>query len=245
MERATTFRADASQRDVFKVLHGSNFDQAPIVNNGDPIGYILRTDLDHESTDSVNAVARDIAPPVLTSGDAPIASVTRWLAYSSFLFVVDGTGITGFVTPADVNKQPGRTYFYLLLAEFEMALAELLRREFESPKAALDMLRPERKERVLKQHDEHRAMNVDADIISEMMFADVLCVARGSSIPEKLGCASKREWDRATGSLENLRNDVMHPVRPLFFDKRPLEKLAELGDRLQDLVRSTSDLLTG
>ena len=42
------------------------------------------------------------------------------------LFVLDGRRITGFFVEADLNKQPARTHFYLLVASLEGGLAHLI-----------------------------------------------------------------------------------------------------------------------
>ena len=45
-------------------------------------------------------------------------------AREPFLVVVEGRDIVDLVIPSDLNKQPGRTYFYPLVVGLELNLAD-------------------------------------------------------------------------------------------------------------------------
>jgi len=68
----------------------------------------------------------EIRPEHLVSADVPVSRALEWLMETPCLFVLDGRRITGFFVEADLNKQPARTHFYLLVASLEGGLAHLI-----------------------------------------------------------------------------------------------------------------------
>ena len=154
-----------------------------------------------------------------------------------FLYVLDGRDIEGFIMPTDVNKQAGRTYFYLRLAEFEVFLADLLRHLVESTDLE-QRLGEERLNKLVPAIERDKGRDVATDLVSYMNFADLLRVAgRTPEILGRFGCASKTVWDKETGALDGLRNKVMHPAKPLLKEGRAIGPLLKLDQRLQDLLQ--------
>ena len=97
-----------------------------------------------------------------------------------FLFVVEGREITGLVTPSDLNKQPGRTYFYLLIANLEIAIAEMVRSHFANQSDALGLISKSRRGSVASRLAELRTGDVDADVVAALDFADLLTVVKNT-----------------------------------------------------------------
>jgi hypothetical protein len=69
------------------------------------------------------------------AGDTPLGALMPAMARSPFLLGVEGRAVSGLVTPSDLNKQAGRTYYYLLVAAVEMNLAERIREYFADQEA--------------------------------------------------------------------------------------------------------------
>jgi hypothetical protein len=159
------------------------------------------------------------------------------------LFVLDGRRISGFLTPSDLNKQPARLYFYLLIASLEMALAQSLRR-WAGPEEdrILESLPPLARARVLEARSESRIDDVDADLIAFLSFSDILrAVGRNEEIRDPLGMRSARVWHDQTGGLTGVRNAVMHPARDLLSRTRPLSKFVDYDAVLRRLLRQFED----
>lgn len=91
------------------MLRERNFDQAPVVDDGVPIDYVLARDLAH-TRGSFDAHVRPILPHALASDRAPLEEALPWLVVGGFLFVLSGRSLSGFVVPSDINKQAGRAY---------------------------------------------------------------------------------------------------------------------------------------
>jgi hypothetical protein len=155
------------------------------------------------------------------------------------LFVLDGRQVTGFFLETDLNKQPARTYFYLMVASLEAGLAQLIRAWASGDEARLlDVMPARMRKGILGARDEARSEDVDADIVAFFLFSDILRVVGGvPEIRSQLGARGPRHWHRETSSLVSLRNAVMHPTRDLVGRERSLARLVELDTLLTSLLR--------
>jgi predicted RNase H-like nuclease/CBS domain-containing protein len=215
-----------------------NFDRAPVGVDGRLIGVAERARLAAAPDSVVADVSERIDPALLVSADAPVALLLGWLATTEFLFVLDGHAITGFVTAGDLNKQPGRTYFFLLLADVEMRLADLVRHRHRGPPAELlALLVDERAEEVRDQHAAAQAADREPDVVAYFNLADLLrVVARDPDLLGVLGLPSRQAWKALTSSFPELRNAVVHGVRDLVDGQRGPSELLRADGRLRETL---------
>jgi hypothetical protein len=150
--------------------------------------------------------------------------------------VLDGNRLTGFVTPSDANRQEARSYFYLLLADVEVGLADLVRGHFDPVESAIGELSDGCREGVRERMERDCAQNLDADVVSYFLFSDLVKVV-GKTSAIRLGY-SRRQWDTLTGSLVDFRNWVMHPARSGVTAEYPIASLTGFDDRLTALSNS-------
>jgi hypothetical protein len=231
------FASATSEADAVRALLPHGFEQAPVVDDGLTVGFVLASELDPAAETPLGAKAHPLAAGHLVSADSSLLEALPWLTTHRLLFVLDGNAITGFVTPSDLNKQAGRTYFYLMLAELELFLAELIRTQFPDQRIAIGLLSANRAQKVIDRYAQDRAENVDADLVACLTFADVCDIAeRDDSIREHLGFTSRKRAARAFGPLKRLRDEVMHLVRALLAVERPVEELVRLDRDLHQLV---------
>ena len=236
IDEALTFGIGDPAAAAAAAMAERGFDQAPVVAGGSVIGLVRRASL------SGVALVGDRFDPIhtehLVSADAPVSQALVWLRDTPCLFVLDGRRITGFFVEADLNKQPARTYFYLMVASLEAGLAQLLREWAGGVEARLEGAMSERMwKRVAAAREEAQVDDVDADLVTYLLFSDVLRMV--GAIPEirgKLGARGPRHWNKLTGSLVGLRNAVMHPARDLVGRGRSLDQLNALDGVLRVLL---------
>ncbi len=232
LQDATCLRLGQEQGDAKRLLEELRFDHAPVEDEGVPVGYVRTSDLLPDSTARVEGQLLPITTHMIVSGDAPFRDLLRCMN-RKFLFVLEGNRLTGFVTPSDANRQEARSYFYLLLADVEVGLADLVRGHFKPVGSAMkELSEPCRKEvdaRMAKDCDQ----NLDADVVSYFLFSDLLNVINKTK-PLRLRFGYNG-WKSATGSLAGLRNWVMHPARSGVTSAYSAEKLIEFDDRLTEL----------
>jgi len=82
---------------------------------------------------------------------------------------------------------------------------------------------------------------VEAATLTELMKV----VAKSKSLLKGLDDLKRKRYEHAASEIVNIRNVVMHPVRPLIRDQESVRKLAgalqtvdELQERVDELVRN-------
>lgn len=203
---------DEDSRSAAEALLARQFDLAPIIDNGHPIGIF---DRNHWTPGQVRSSMLPLSSEMLIAAEAPISILVGRLVGSPFLFTVDAGGPTGFVTAADLSDAPARTWFYMQLSQTEMALARFLRKEYFG-----------RQEEVLQHINERRRTSHDLlvsglkasdtfiDHIAAVSFGDLIDIAGADpNFRVRASEASGWGWGKLKRSLPNFRNDVMHPSR--------------------------------
>lgn len=240
MAQATVYEPDELAIHARRELLAGNFDHAPLVEDrggGRVVGLVVRDRLDDSATRRLRERARPATPELFVSADATLDAALPWLVAEPFLFVLDGREITGFVTPADLNKHPGRTYFYLLVADLELGVSELIREHHRDLDAVLDLLPRQRRNAVRARVRRDREQDVDTDPVAAAFFGDLLDVVGGT--PPALAALGVDEdrWAALVDGVNDLRRDVMHPARPLLTGQRPVAALVTLDERLREALR--------
>jgi hypothetical protein len=239
LDRATSVDSDNKAGAALKILSQSNYDRAPVVDDGRVVGYVERQHLVKAAS---NDLVRDLTYPltggVIISADTPIAELIEWLPEQRILFVLEGREVTGFVTITDLNKQPARAYLYLVLAGLEIAMADLVRWRFGADQSpVLEALGKRDQNSVGGRLRADRDADADADLVSYLGFKHLLrVIERDQALRKEMGGLSKTRWRSVTWPLSDLRNDVMHPVSSFVSST---EDVAALGQS----VRSASRLL--
>lgn len=229
-----SFEPTDPQASVITVLTEHSYDYAPVRAGGEVVGFLSLANLEPARDGTVESKVSGLTDRVLVTGDTPISQLMGWLQDLRFLFVVEGRDIVGLVTPSDLNKQPGRTYFYLLIAGLEMTLADLIRSHFSSQEHAAEVLPPGRRTLLRQRVADLATADVAADTVAAMDLTDLLTVVKQTPVLLTLASGySRTTWQRKVCKpIIDLRHDVMHTVRTLATDAdTSLERLVRL-DRL-------------
>jgi len=238
--RVLSYPADTPSRDVVDALEEAQFDFAPVTEDDEIFGYVRRADLKDPAA-TLRPHVRPLTASRVIAGDTPLAHLLPALRMAEFLFVVDGHDIVGVVSPADLNKQPGRTYFYLLVSAFELCLAERIRQFFPIQEKALSILSEGVQARVRERLNEEAQKDVVADVVAAMDFLHLLkVVEKTDSLRRSFGDYSANRWrDEVLNPINDLRNGVMHSVRMLTdHTSDSLSRLIDLEGRLRSLLDS-------
>lgn len=221
-------------------LRPGRFDQAPVVLGERIVGIVTTGRLDTSSPSAV-VPYEPLDAPLVISDDTPVGLALPRLNSEPMLFVVDDTGIAGFITPSDINKHPVRTHFYLLLSDLEMTLASVARDHFRQPSEAVELLSPSRAGKVRERHEVVRGLNVDADVLTAFEFPDLICVAKRSGIFQRLGYPSAKSWNADGEKLKRFRDFVMHPTSEILGVYK-IPSLIELQSILRTMLIRVSEM---
>lgn len=160
-----------------------------------------------------------------------------WLQHDPWLLVVDGRQITGLVTPSDLNRQAARSYFYLLVADFEIRLADAIRDTFDEQTDAYRFLDPAEVKGIEKRVRAARTGDIDSDVVAAMYLRNLLKIAAGSpDVRCRVDHVGTDDWEWVNSELNLFRRRVMHPVKPLLDDTSGLDELIEVEGRLRRLA---------
>lgn len=152
------------------------FDHAPVVDDrGRVVGVVALKDLGHGM--AVGEFSRGLHECAVISADTGLPDVLRFLQEDPFLLVLEGRHVGAILTPADLGRPASRTYFYLLLAQLEIALAAVVRQDYPDQSVALNELTLERQESIRNLLGDLRASDDLIDEVAAFSLTDLLRVA--------------------------------------------------------------------
>jgi hypothetical protein len=150
------------------------------------------------------------------------------------------------VTISDLNRHHFRAELYPVITEFEAAAAELIDRWFVDPWAWLSKISEDKLVSILGRWELQKRKGVDISPINGCMLTDLVNVIGSfEEIRAKLGFTSGSKFKDATGTFAELRNKIMHPVRPLVLSLEDIKRLrgtivhiVQLTQRVHDVIRT-------
>ncbi|MGC9057449.1 MAG: hypothetical protein ACP5J6_11420, partial [Candidatus Saccharicenans sp.] len=125
----------------------------------------------------------------------------------------------GIVNKSDINRPPIRKIIYEILAELEMRLAEYIDSKRTDPFALIESLNEDSQARIIGYWELAKRKNADTGPLAGAMLSELIRIVAKNFYAE-LGFKSRNEFEKATGQLPEIRNQVMHPVRPLITDEK-------------------------
>ncbi|MCO5216707.1 MAG: hypothetical protein M9950_11230 [Thermomicrobiales bacterium] len=134
----------------------------------------------------------------------------------------------GIITPADLNKPIFRAHVYMMLVTLETSLGQLIMDEFGDDWGAIRLLSENTQRRVKEFWDEERAEGVDLSPITTVTLSDLFHIAIESHrVWSLMGFDSPATLRPIAQHVNDLRNRIMHPVRPLIVNQQELRELAD------------------
>jgi hypothetical protein len=222
-------------------LLGNSFDYGLVGEKEVVVGLVARADLcETDEPLRLDPPVRKLTLDEVIPEETPIEDLMRYLTKNAFQVVVRGKEVVGVVDVSDLNKNPVYTYFYLLLSLLEQNLLSVVRRLPADTKWE-SKIGVERWGGCEERWQGARKSGIELDQLYYLYLADYLSiVGKTPKLLQSLNFPSKNQWDRYVGSLDNLRNDVMHPVRDLVGSHSGIGDLFSIEQRIRELIRRTS-----
>ena len=228
---------------AYRDLTRRQFDHAPVVDErGRVTGVVAVEDLTKGT--SVGACAAGLHECAVVSADTGLPDVLTFLQDDPFLLVLEGRHVAAILTPADLGRPASRTYFYLLLAQLEIALAAVVRQDYPIQRVALAELTDSRRRQVLELLNRLRKSDELIDEVAALSLSDLLRIAAANPQYKARFTSAPRAWHEQTVELGRFRNDVMHPVRD-FREASPvgMRRLLNQVHRLEHLTNASLSFL--
>jgi hypothetical protein len=150
----------------------------------------------------------------------------------------------GLITASDLNRHYFRILVYEWLAELEVSLVRMLARYAGNYETWIRFLNEEGQARILGYWHLSRMNGADIGPLAACMLTDLTKIAASDPNALKAMQLSKTQFDEHIGGLPQLRNQVMHPVRPMVINPKDVSKLHSRLKHAATLIQriSKSDL---
>jgi hypothetical protein len=138
-------------------------------------------------------------------------------------------------TLADVNKRKVREALYPLIAELESRFSsEVKGSDFDT-----DDLIPELRPDTVGRWKQAQLQGINLHIAEQMSLSELArIIEKDAALREEFGFESRNQFNNSVGGLIELRNQVMHPTRPLIWNKDDLINLVERIDRAESIIEA-------
>jgi len=246
---------------ILAELEKHGYDQAPVYDAGGRVLYgLISTEclralqISGEEISESDIEIRDEGHFLFTG---PFLTVERLLATLTdrrAVFVVRESSATeygynqwnyGLLTVSDLNRHALRGALYSILSELESGLASVIDAYFREPWHWIQILGESHQVSVLGYWELSKKRGVDVGPIAATTLAQLLnVVARSKELLHELGYKSRNEFEDNLGHVPELRNCVMHPVRPLVLSTSDVTKVRNTVVAVIDLYRKVEAVRT-
>lgn len=144
--------------------------------------------------------------------------------------------VFGLVTIADLNRREVRKAAYELLLDLETVLADLIRRRFGDPGEWIGGLSEESQVRVLGNAELLKRRGIETDFLEAVMLPDLLKIVEKSDALRSITGVAKKQLHSASYKIGQMRNRVMHPVRPLVTGQDDVVEMLKAATAARDLL---------
>lgn len=147
----------------------------------------------------------------------------------------------GIVSTADLNRPIFRAHIYRMLVILETSLGQLIMDEFGDDWGAIRLLSDSTQKRIKEFYDEERAEGVDLSPVTNATLSDLFHIATESNnVWRLLEFDDPNQLRPIARGINDLRNTIMHPVRPLIVS---WEELKDIVDAVNDVEMLTDRMM--
>lgn len=251
LEHCISVRTGSVDSNILAKLETNGFDQAPVY---DPTGKHVLGLISTERLRDISAKNGEVA-----ADDSEIRSDDHNLCIGGFLdletllstmskrravFVIRESDATehgyhawnyGLLTISDLNRHGLRGALYRLFSEVESGLAKLIETSLGEPWEWIRVLTESHQVGILGYWELSKRKGIDIGPIAATTLTQLLqVVARSKELQSILGYNSRSEFEKTSGHIPEIRNRVMHPVRPLVLG---MEDVAFLRDTVSSVLQ--------
>ncbi|MCX6083233.1 MAG: hypothetical protein NTW32_27210 [Chloroflexi bacterium] len=208
-ENRLTWAHSESEADRLLVENPA-FDVIPIKRCGEYQSYLLR--------DAV--LQNPIQVDDIISDSTPIIDLPGLFHNKDFFFVLSGKKISGYIHFSDLNNQLVKIPYFVLLEAVESRIIEKI--EHMIKESDIDHMFPKQATRIKNKQAELRKEQADRGYVNGFYFKEMLLLA------EYFHVLSLSDAD--LNLVNQIRNRVDHPDRPLIKTKKDSANLAKTRD---------------
>jgi hypothetical protein len=187
-----------------------------------------------------------LTPDWIVTSNTCVSQLVKTFAQrkKACLMVEDDQDVIGVVTHADMNRIPARTFLYGILSELEVMLGRLIKRRKLSNDEIFSAIGDnDERERQAEIQQKLSEADLELEIVDTLYLPEIVSVIRTiDDLRAQLNFDSRNQLDKFMNPLVTLRNDVMHPNKPILHRSRNVMKLHEQIERLTTLLTNHQTL---
>lgn len=143
----------------------------------------------------------------------------------------------GIVSTADLNRPIFRAHIYQMLVILETSLGQLIMDEFGDDWGAIRLLSEGTQKRIREFYEEERAEGIDLSPVTNATLSDLFHIAvESNNVWRLMEFNNPNELRPISHRINDLRNTIMHPVRPLIVNERELKDLVSAVDEVEKMT---------
>jgi hypothetical protein len=257
-EKCLTVKPGYVKADTLSKMDRENYDYAPVVNDKCVYGLTGKELL--RSLHKNNRVLSPELPEVSDRSNffevphscVTITQILEKMSNSMAVLVFETghvehhfiSNFIGLMTLSDLNRHEIRFTLFRLITALESTLEKVIRNFFSDPNDWLKKLNENDQVRILGYCELAKRKNMETDFIEATQLTNLLnIVAKTKEIIEVLKYKSRTDFEKQTGYISELRNQVMHVVRPLIIKQGDVLRLLESINFIEDLIKRLKNAL--
>ncbi|ERG99156.1 MAG: putative transcriptional regulator with C-terminal CBS domain protein [Haloquadratum sp. J07HQX50] len=221
-----------------------DYDSAPVLEDGRPIGYVTRDAAEAASLDSSLAeITEPLTVDVLIASDSTLDAVLEALYERPFYYLADRNQVTGILTRADLNTEPVYQHLCTKLSQLEQAFRNTIQ-ECVPDWVDTTPLHPDILDDVDERLTDAKDAGVALDRIHYAQFSTLVTIIGNSDkASQALGFGAGHQASSRLDPITDLRNDVAHSTPIIQNTDRGLTESGRTITHLLDQYQLIEELL--
>ena len=154
--------------------------------------------------------------------------------------------ILGLLTLSDLNRRPLKVNLYSMMAHVEAKLAAIVEGAYPDGWTWISMLNENSQAILLGYWALSRYRGIDIGPVAAATLSQLIhVIAKSESLLKRLRFASRKQFENETSRIPELRNRVMHPVRPLVLDAKDVGAIRRAISSVQTLATRIAEFDSG
>ncbi|MCA0448111.1 MAG: CBS domain-containing protein [Bacteroidetes bacterium] len=195
-----------SAQEVKNLMKERDFDVLGVKKANNPIGYILRHDLENGS---VEKYIQPFDTNNIISDSTPIVELLNLLSNQGYIFVLNKNQISGIVAKADINKPIVRIYLFGIISLFELHLNYWIIKYYGTSDWQ-NQIAKDRVKTALGHYKERQDQNLDLTLLECLQLCDKRDILKQTDEFLILFNYSKTKFKDLLKDVEKVRNDIAH-----------------------------------
>ncbi len=237
--------------ELLNKLDFHNFDQVLVTAEKHAIGIIDTSDLkylyEHKKNLSIKSkFIKQVYVYVKTS----LEDVLKIFENTNSAILLNGAKTdvnsyaTGLITLSDLNKSAFRGLLYQLFANLEGNLSKIIDQTYENHWDWLPWLSENHQISLIGSWEISKRNKVDLRPINGANLTQILTIiGKSQELRKIMGFESRNKYDDLTGRIPEIRNKIMHPVRPLVLNSDDVSQLRKCLETISDLQKRSTRIL--